>query len=101
MPPARLRLALYEPDIAANTGAVLRLAACLGAALPAFRFAARDTLLLGRESAGVPDAVAESADARVRIPLVPPNRSLNVALAAALALGEALGQLESWPGEDA
>jgi tRNA (cytidine/uridine-2'-O-)-methyltransferase len=48
---------------------------------------------VGRESAGVPDAVAAVADARVRIPIRPPLRSLNVGIAAALALGEALRQL--------
>jgi tRNA (cytidine/uridine-2'-O-)-methyltransferase len=144
-----MRLALYEPDIPQNTGAILRLCACLGVAVEliepfgfvwddrhlkragmdyldqvaltrlrsweAFqmapkagrlillsthgtiayhRFAFRpdDTLLLGRESAGVPDAVHRAADARVVIPLRPGLRSLNVALAAALVLGEALRQ---------
>ena len=51
-----------------------------------------DILLLGRESAGVPAAVAEAADARLRIPLQPGLRSLNVAIAAAMAAGEALRQ---------
>ena len=58
----------------------------------AFRFEAGDTLLLGRESAGVPDAVHETADARVRIPMRPGLRSLNIAVAAAMVLGEALRQ---------
>jgi tRNA (cytidine/uridine-2'-O-)-methyltransferase len=150
-----LRLALYEPDIAQNTGAVLRLAACLGVAVdviepcgflfddrrmrragldylaPArlrrhaswaafldglppssrlvllttsgnqalhdFAFAAADTILLGRESAGVPSWVHRRADARVVIPLVPPARSLNVALAGAIALAEALRQTALFP----
>ena len=56
----------------------------------AFRF--DDTLLLGRESAGVPDAVHEAADARLRIPMRAGLRSLNVAVAAAMVLGEALRQ---------
>lgn len=51
-----------------------------------------DILMLGRESAGVPEAVAASADLRVRIPMRPPMRSLNVATAASLVLGEALRQ---------
>jgi tRNA (cytidine/uridine-2'-O-)-methyltransferase len=51
-----------------------------------------DILLLGRESAGVPDSVAAVADARLRIPLQPGMRSLNVAMAAAMAAGEALRQ---------
>jgi tRNA (cytidine/uridine-2'-O-)-methyltransferase len=57
-----------------------------------FRFADGDTLLLGRESAGVPDSVHRAAAARVRIPLRPGARSLNVALAGAIALSEALRQ---------
>ena len=145
-----LRLALFEPDIPQNTGALLRLAACFavevdliepcgflvddrrlrraaldyaarvrvrrhaswgafvadrdpgsrlillttGGTIPlySFQFAADDTLLLGRESAGVPDFVHERASARVVIPLAPGARSLNVALAGAIALGEALRQ---------
>jgi tRNA (cytidine/uridine-2'-O-)-methyltransferase len=145
-----LRLALFEPDIPQNTGALLRLAACFGAGvdliepmgflfddrrlkraaldyaaelpirrhasweafvadrdpgsrlvlmttrgtmpLHRFRFAPSDTILLGRETAGVPDAVHRIADARLFIPLRPPARSLNVALAGAVALAEALRQ---------
>jgi tRNA (cytidine/uridine-2'-O-)-methyltransferase len=57
-----------------------------------FAFAPDDTLLFGRESAGVPENVHEAANARIRIPLHPGLRSLNVAQAAAMALGEALRQ---------
>jgi tRNA (cytidine/uridine-2'-O-)-methyltransferase len=57
-----------------------------------FDYAADDTLLMGRESAGVPDEVHEAADARLCIPMAPEARSLNVALAAAMTLGEALRQ---------
>jgi tRNA (cytidine/uridine-2'-O-)-methyltransferase len=149
-----MRLALYQPDIAPNAGAMLRLCACLGVAadivepcgfvwsdtklkragmdyldqvtvcrhaswevyqaargpgrlvllttrgdvaLPDFRFRADDTLMVGRESAGVPDEVHAAADARLVIPMAPGPRSLNVALAAALALGEALRQTGQWP----
>jgi tRNA (cytidine/uridine-2'-O-)-methyltransferase len=154
-----MRLALYQPDIAQNTGTILRLAACFGvpvdvigptgfdlsgrslkraaldylpfvdlsrhvsfdafmsarAASPQppgrlvllttkaaephydFAFAADDTLLFGRESAGVPDTVHECADARITIPLRPGLRSLNVAVAAAMALGEALRQTNGFP----
>lgn len=52
-----------------------------------------DVLLFGRELAGVPQEVHDSADARLRIPLQPGLRSLNVALAAAMAAGEALRQV--------
>ena len=54
-----------------------------------------DILLFGRESAGVPDEVATAADARLGIPIKPGLRSLNVAMAAAMALGEALRQTSS------
>src|SRR6266481_4268282 len=145
-----LRLALFEPDIPQNTGAVLRLAACLGAgvdliepcgflfddrrlrraaldyaarvairrhaswdaflaqrdprsrlvlmttggtvSLYRFAFAPSDTLLLGRESAGVPAFVHDAAFARAVIPLHEGARSLNVALAGAIALAEAVRQ---------
>jgi tRNA (cytidine/uridine-2'-O-)-methyltransferase len=60
-----------------------------------FRFGAADILLFGRESAGVPDEVASAADARLVIPIKPGLRSLNVAMAAAMALGEALRQTGS------
>jgi tRNA (cytidine/uridine-2'-O-)-methyltransferase len=148
-----LRLALFEPDIPQNTGALLRLAACLGVevdliepsgfllddrrlkraaldyaaslcrhaswtafladrsrqsrlilmttsgsiALHCFEFASDDTILLGRESAGVPEAVHRAAAARVVIPLRHAARSLNVALAGAIALAEALRQTGLFP----
>jgi len=57
-----------------------------------FRYTASDILLFGRESAGVPEAVAAAADAKVKIPIRPSLRSLNVAMAAAIAVGEALRQ---------
>lgn len=62
-----------------------------------FGFAPDDILLLGRESAGVPQEVHQAVDARIRIPLVPEARSLNVAVAAALVLGEALRQSGGFP----
>ncbi|GJD73104.1 tRNA (cytidine(34)-2'-O)-methyltransferase [Methylobacterium goesingense] len=154
-----LRLALYQPDIPQNTGTLLRMAACLGAAveiiepagfdvsdrhlrrsgldyldrvavtrhrswdafaawrqahnirlvlattrgaLPYTAFAYRDgdCLLMGRESAGVPDAVHAAADARVVVPIRPDLRSLNVAVCAAMILGEALRQTEGFPSPD-
>ncbi len=62
-----------------------------------FGFAATDTLLLGRETAGVPDEVHERADARLTIPMAAGVRSLNVAVACALVLGEALRQTAGFP----
>lgn len=69
------------------------------AAVPytAFAFHPDDLLVLGRESAGVPEEVHDAADARVAIPLRPPARSLNVALAAAMVVGEALRQTGAFP----
>jgi tRNA (cytidine/uridine-2'-O-)-methyltransferase len=57
-----------------------------------FAFAATDTLLLGRESAGVPDTVRNACDGAVRIPMQVGFRSLNIAVAGAMVLGEALRQ---------
>jgi tRNA (cytidine/uridine-2'-O-)-methyltransferase len=57
-----------------------------------YAFRAEDVLLFGRESAGVPPAVHAAADARLVIPMRPGLRSLNVAVAAAMAVGEALRQ---------
>ncbi|OCK58966.1 tRNA (cytidine(34)-2'-O)-methyltransferase [Bradyrhizobium sp. LMTR 3] len=57
-----------------------------------FRYRSDDVLLFGRESAGVTDEVVSAADARVTIPIRPGLRSLNVAMAAAMALGEAMRQ---------
>lgn len=62
-----------------------------------FGFSDGDVLLLGRESAGVPAAVHEVADARVRIPVRAGLRSLNIAVAAAMVLGEALRQTGGFP----
>ena len=63
---------------------------------PEASFHAEDTLLLGRESAGVPAEVHEAADLRLRIPLQKSMRSLNVATAAAMVLGEALRQTNGY-----
>lgn len=147
-----IRMALYQPDIAGNTGTILRMAACLGiavdiiepagfdmsdralrragmdylemaaltrhldfeafdtrrlgenrrlvlfstkAALPYtdFAYSDGDILMFGRESAGVPDTVHARANARLVIPMKGGGRSLNLALAAAMAAGEAMRQM--------
>jgi tRNA (cytidine/uridine-2'-O-)-methyltransferase len=148
-----MRIALYQPEIPGNVGAILRLSACLGVAVDLiepcgfpfsdkklkragmdyadhvalnrhadwdrfkhaapgrvillttkaelglydFAFQADDTLLFGRESAGVPDDVRDACDLMVRIPLMPALRSLNVAVAAGIALSEALRQTGGTP----
>jgi len=61
-----------------------------------FAFAPNDILMVGRESAGVPDEVAAACDAAITIPMRPPLRSLNVAIAAAMVLGEALRQTDGF-----
>jgi tRNA (cytidine/uridine-2'-O-)-methyltransferase len=67
------------------------------APFPDVAFEAGDILLLGRESAGVPDEIHEAADLRLRIPLQQGARSLNVALAAAMVLSEGLRQTAGFP----
>jgi tRNA (cytidine/uridine-2'-O-)-methyltransferase len=153
---AAMRIALYQPEIAGNVGAILRLAACFSVPvdiimptgfafsdarlkraamdygeaaqvtrhanfaafdaerraqgrrlllmsahaaqrLPDVRFQSDDVLLMGSESAGVPDSVRDIADIRVRIPMAPGFRSLNVAVSTGIALGEALRQTEGFP----
>ena len=58
-----------------------------------FAFASGDIILMGRESAGVPDHVHDAASARLLIPMQPGLRSINVALACAMLTGEAMRQL--------
>jgi tRNA (cytidine/uridine-2'-O-)-methyltransferase len=62
-----------------------------------FRYVADDTLLFGREGAGVTQEVAAAADAHIVIPMKPATRSLNVAVSAAMILGEALRQTSQLP----
>jgi tRNA (cytidine/uridine-2'-O-)-methyltransferase len=63
----------------------------------AFTFRADDTLMVGQEGAGVPQDVHDAADARIRVPMASGLRSLNVAVAAAVVLGEALRQTDGFP----
>lgn len=62
-----------------------------------FAFRDDDVLLLGRETAGVPDEVHGAAAVRIRVPMQPGMRSLNVAIAAAMVLGEAMRQTGTFP----
>ena len=64
--------------------------------LPEARFEAGDVLLFGAESRGVPDAVHQRADVRVRIPQVEGTRSLNLAVAAGIGVAEGLRQTALW-----
>jgi tRNA (cytidine/uridine-2'-O-)-methyltransferase len=92
-----MRHASWEDFRARLSGRLVLLTTRATLAHTAFAFAPSDTLLLGRESAGVPDFVHEAADARVRIPLKPGLRSLNVAQAGAMVVGEALRQIKGFP----
>ena len=65
-----------------------------------FRYEPDDIILVGRESAGVPEEVHQAADARILIPMQPGLRSLNVAVTAAMILGEALRQTGTFPQPD-
>ncbi|MFM9844030.1 MAG: tRNA (cytidine(34)-2'-O)-methyltransferase [Dongiaceae bacterium] len=89
----------YLRERAANAaaGRLLLLTTRAATAYTDFVFAAGDTILLGRESGGVPPAVHEAADALITIPMRPEMRSLNVAVAGAMVIGEALRQLKGFP----
>lgn len=144
-----MRLATYQPDIAPNLGAMIRLCACFGVSLDIiepcgfplslkslrrtamdyadiadmtrhdswetfqstrltgrlillttkatdtlwdFKFQPTDTIVMGRESAGVPDHVHNACDAHVKLPMYGAARSLNVAMTAGMAVSEALRQ---------
>jgi tRNA (cytidine/uridine-2'-O-)-methyltransferase len=91
------RHADWEAFAAQVPGRIVLLTTRGGTRLDEARFATGDTLLLGSESAGAPDFVHDRADLALRIPLAPGFRSLNVAIAAGIALGEALRQTGGWP----
>jgi tRNA (cytidine/uridine-2'-O-)-methyltransferase len=81
-----------------SIGARLILATTRGATpYPDFAFRPDDILLMGRESAGVPEDVHKSADARLLIPMRAGLRSINVAVSAAMMIGEALRQTHAFP----
>lgn len=87
----------FEAALSAKGGRLVLLTTRASQPYPGFAFAAGDTLLVGSESAGVPDPVHARADARLRVPMAPGLRSLNVAVAASMVLGEALRQTDSFP----
>jgi len=92
------RHASWEAYLAAGgAGRIVLLTSKGDTAYTDFAFAADDRLLLGRESAGVPEAVHLRADARLRIPMKSGLRSVNVAQAGAMVLGEALRQTRTFP----
>jgi tRNA (cytidine/uridine-2'-O-)-methyltransferase len=82
----------------AGAGRLVLLTAQGATAYTGFAFTPGDAIMVGRESGGAPPEVHAAADARLMIPLRPGMRSLNVAVAAAMAVGEALRQLKGFPG---
>jgi tRNA (cytidine/uridine-2'-O-)-methyltransferase len=94
------RHADWEAFLAAVPGRIVLLSTRGGTRLDRARFAPGDTLLLGSEGAGVPEHVHARAELSVRIPLTSGMRALNVAVAAGIALGEALRQTGGWPEEE-
>ena len=88
----------WEAFLAQTTGRLLLLTTRGETAFTRFAYQTDDTLLLGRESAGVPEHVHDAVDARIVIPMASGAHSLNVAVAGAMALGEALRQTDGFPG---
>lgn len=87
----------WDAFLAAAAGRIVLMTTRGAERIDRFAFAPDDILLFGAESSGVPETVHDRADARVIIPLLPPMRSLNVAVAAAMTLGEAIRQTGQWP----
>lgn len=86
----------YWADREGQVGRLVLLTTGAATAYTQFTYRPGDTLLLGRESAGVPDTVRQVVDAAVVIPMVAGMRSLNVAVAGAMVVGEALRQIEGF-----
>ena len=92
------RHASWEKYLAAHdSGRIILLTSKAPTSYSDFAFRSDDSLLLGRESAGVPQAVHDRADARLRIAMKSGLRSLNVAQAGAMVVGEALRQTRMFP----
>ena len=96
---AMTRHASWKSFCGAHTGRLVLLTTQGDTPLPDFQFRKGDTILLGRESAGVPETVHDTADARIAIPMTEGARSLNVALASAMALSAALVQTDQFPSQ--
>jgi tRNA (cytidine/uridine-2'-O-)-methyltransferase len=92
------RHADWEAFLAAAAGRIVLFTTRAAVRLDEARFLPGDILLFGAEGSGVPAHVHDRADLRVRIPLQPGMRSLNVAVSAGIGLAEALRQTKGWPG---
>jgi tRNA (cytidine/uridine-2'-O-)-methyltransferase len=93
------RHADWDAFLARTPGRLVLLTTAGDVRLDQARFGVDDVLLMGSESAGAPGHVHARAGLRVRIPLAAGTRSLNIAVAAGIALAEALRQLNGWPDE--
>jgi tRNA (cytidine/uridine-2'-O-)-methyltransferase len=91
----------FLADPARNEGRLILFTTRAAEPYHRFAFQPGDTLLMGRESAGVPEAVHEAAQARLCIPLAARARSLNVITAASIGLSEALRQTGGFPAFEA
>jgi tRNA (cytidine/uridine-2'-O-)-methyltransferase len=89
--------ASFDAFTAARRGRLVLLTTAAPTSYLDCRYRAEDVLMVGAESRGVPKLVQEAADERVRIPMIAGMRSINVALAAAMVLGEALRQTRGFP----
>ena len=87
----------WDEFLSLKSGRVILMSTKSSTSLLRFEFRASDILLLGRESAGVPETVHAECDKRLLIPMAKGKRSLNVAVAAAIALGEGLRQTNGFP----
>ena len=87
----------WNDFLSLKSGRVILMSTKSSTSLLRFEFRANDILLLGRESAGVPEIVHAQCDKRLLIPMAEGKRSLNVAVAAAIALGEGLRQTNGYP----
>ena len=87
----------WNDFLSLKSGRVILMSTKSSTSLLRFEFRASDILLLGRESAGVPETVHADCDKRLLIPMARGKRSLNVAVAAAIALGEGLRQTNGFP----
>ncbi|MFD1951317.1 tRNA (cytidine(34)-2'-O)-methyltransferase [Sphingomonas arantia] len=96
---ATRRHADFDAFRRATPGRLVLLTTTGGTRLDAAQFKSDDILLMGAEGSGVPPHVREAAALRVRIPMRPGYRSLNVAVAAGIALAEALRQTAGWPAD--
>lgn len=84
----------FQTALASRDGRLILLTTAAETSYLDIAFEAGDTLLVGRESAGVPQEVVDCADLAVRIVMTPPARSLNVVNAASMVIGEALRQIK-------